>query len=468
MGHIEGVGSIRLEERLTQLLGHQFQCACGKTHAISLKTVYVGPDAFAATAEYVASNRAAWSGDGAYIMADTTTYDVAGRDLEQRLQGVAVPVRSVVLEVPLVPDEAAVERLRQAVNQSGIVLAVGAGTIHDLARYIATEKGLPFISVPTAPSVDGFASSVSPLIVKGQKKTFPATMPIAVFADQKVLAESPAELIAAGYGDIVGKTTSLADWALSNVINDEWICPWIVQIVSDLTKEVVTHRFDMNARRKGAEAQQRAVATLMRALVLSGLAIDMAQSSRPASGSEHHMSHYWEMRGLWTGVNVPYHGAKVAVATVTSSRLYAWIDRHKDFLNISLSDAPQMWQRVSRRVDAFFGPLADQIKAEIRPRYDALVVENRLKRILDRWAKIRPVLGSLMFDSQTLIRLLQDALAPAHYEALGLPGDWALGALLVGKEIRERYTILQFADDLALLDRVADDVLNFPPTASSV
>jgi len=294
--------------RVSEWAGAAVACACGRTHTCTIGEIRIGRGVLAGVAGAV--HRLA-GGGGALVIADPRTRAACGARVETSLRLAGVPCTVCVpVGDPLVPDEAAVAAVRAAVRSDHAVLvAVGAGTITDLTRFLAAETGRPFVAVATAASMDGYASSVAPLIVGGRKVTFPAVPPAAVFADTAVLAAAPAPLLAAGFGDILGKETALADWRLAHAATGEYWCPFLDGLIREAVGRCRVVAADVPQR---AETAAEAVAE---ALVLSGVAISLAGSSRPASGAEHHLSHYWEMDALAAGRPHALHGQQVGVAT---------------------------------------------------------------------------------------------------------------------------------------------------------
>ena len=187
-------------------------------------------------------------------------------------------------------DERAVEIVENYMEEDiDLVLAVGAGTIHDLSRFVAHQYRIPFVSVPTAASSDGFTSTVADMTWNGVKKVFQASAPLFVFADTDIFAKAPARLTAAGVSDILGKYIALADWKIASILMDEYYCT----AVADLeTKAIRTVKDNL---KEIAAGEKDACEKLMYALILSGLAMQMTGNSRPASGAEHHMVHLWDM-----------------------------------------------------------------------------------------------------------------------------------------------------------------------------
>ncbi|HNX60092.1 MAG TPA: sn-glycerol-1-phosphate dehydrogenase, partial [Spirochaetota bacterium] len=253
-----------------------------------------------------------------HLVADVNTYVAAGENIEKILtQSGFVTKKTVFDDFSLVPDENAIVRLLTEIEDSAdMVVAVGSGTINDLCRYISYRLRIPYCVVATAPSMDGYTSSVSPLIINKRKITFPAAAPYAVFADYGILSNAPERLIRAGFGDIIGKMTSMADWRLSHEKTGEHFCDTIAGIVVKSVDLCVVSADGISKRNEGA------VENLTEALILSGLAMGLEGNSRPASGSEHHMAHYWEMDALSRGEDHPLHGESVGVAAVIISEIY--------------------------------------------------------------------------------------------------------------------------------------------------
>lgn len=151
----------------------------------------------------------------------------------------------------------------------------------------AHQYRIPFVSVPTAASSDGFTSTVADMTWNGVKKVFQASAPLFVFADTDIFAKAPARLTAAGVSDILGKYIALADWKIASILMDEYYCT----AVADLeTKAIRTVKDNL---KEIAAGEKDACEKLMYALILSGLAMQMTGNSRPASGAEHHMVHLW-------------------------------------------------------------------------------------------------------------------------------------------------------------------------------
>lgn len=307
---------------ITPWLSRAFECACGQRHEVTIRHVDAAPGALARLPEYCAAEglrRVA-------VAADARTLTAAGARTAELLAAAGVDARVIVLEDTregeVVADEAGlVGLLKELPPDAEAVIAVGAGTIHDMVRFACHVGRRRFLSVPTAPSVDGFASVGAPLVIKGFKNTYPAMAPEAIFADLNVLCRAPREMIAAGFGDMLGKYTSLADWRLGQLLTGEHYCPVCADITKQALEACIAHVEDI------AAVRPEGIRVLTEALILSGISILLLGNSRPASGAEHHLSHFWEMRFLQEGRKALLHGAKVGAATVAISGLYQKLAR---------------------------------------------------------------------------------------------------------------------------------------------
>ena len=254
-----------------------------------------------------------------FLVADNYTYEAAGRQVEQLLDqaGLSYHKRVFQTETPLVPNEYALGSVLAAMtSQDDMLLAVGSGTLNDVTKYVSARTGVPYVIAATAPSMDGYASTVAPTILDDFKTTLPAVYPAAIVADVDILKDAPMPMLTAGFGDIIGKFTSLADWRLSHQLNGEYYCPEVAGVI-----EAAVETCAANAQAL-AQREPQAIRAVTEALILSGLAMGMVGVSRPASGAEHQMAHYWEMDALRRGEEHPLHGNAVGVGTVLAASLY--------------------------------------------------------------------------------------------------------------------------------------------------
>lgn len=304
-----------LDRPISQWAGMEYSCACGKSHKVDIQAIRVGSGVMQELPGILRDLGASHI----FLVADNYTYEAAGRQVEQLLDqaGLAYHKRVFQTETPLVPNEYALGSVLAAMtSQDDMLLAVGSGTLNDVTKYVSARTGVPYVIASTAPSMDGYASTVAPTILDGFKTTLPAVYPAAIVADVDILKDAPMPMLTAGFGDIIGKFTSLADWRLSHQLNGEYYCPEVAGVI-----EAAVETCAANAQAL-AQREPQAIQAVTEALILSGLAMGMVGVSRPASGAEHQMAHYWEMDALRRGEEHPLHGNAVGVGTVLAASLY--------------------------------------------------------------------------------------------------------------------------------------------------
>jgi glycerol-1-phosphate dehydrogenase [NAD(P)+] len=275
--------------------------------------VVIAEDALARLAERVASER--WS--GALVVMDPNTREAAGADAASELSQAGVDVCELVFEARegLLAGRDEVQRVRDRIVEGRALVAVGSGVITDIVRYAAHRSERDFLSVPTAASMDGYASSVAALQLDGFKVTYPARAPLAIYADPRVVAGAPPELTRAGIGDLLAKASARTDWLAANLLYGERFDPQVAQRVQGPLSVASSTVPELLA------GDPKAIEALLGGLVESGVAMAIFGSSRPASGCEHHASHFWDLlaaRGLRP--HAP-HGLQAGYATHFAMRL---------------------------------------------------------------------------------------------------------------------------------------------------
>lgn len=202
-------------------------------------------------------------------------------------------------------------------DETGVIIAIGSGTIHDICRYCAYLKKIDFVSCPTAASVDGFCSSVAAMTWNGCKKTLTAVAPKIVVADLDIIKNAPIRLAKSGFGDMVGKYVALTDWKIGKILKNEYYCHRIARLTMEATEA------SLKALDGILAGEDRAYESLVFGLLLSGLTMQMIGNSRPASGAEHHISHLIEMQPAGLGIRSnALHGEKVGVGTLLVMEKY--------------------------------------------------------------------------------------------------------------------------------------------------
>ena len=286
-----------------------FACDCGKFHTCKIDCVYIEKGATSHLKEICKHYK------NILIVADENTYRAAGDKTVNSLPDKNIRTLLFSGAEILVPNETAIAKVTNNLKDIDLLIGIGSGVIQDLCKYVSYENKLPYIIVATAPSMDGYASDGAAMITNGMKVTYKAGLPRAIIADTAVLANAPIEMIQAGYGDIIGKFSALNDWKLSHCVTNESFCDHIY----DLTYEQIKRTLALS--RGILKRNEESIKALMEALVIIGIMMSFAGSSRPASGSEHHLSHFFEITGIINGTDYFPHGIDVAYSTVITVKL---------------------------------------------------------------------------------------------------------------------------------------------------
>ncbi len=387
--------------------------------------------------------------DKLFLVADANTYDAQGHAVEKALRAADLDLKQIVFtNKEVIADAAHVfDVLIAAGAEPRTYIAVGSGTLTDITRFASHRTRSQFISVPTAPSVDGFASIGAPLIVHGVKVTLICQAPLAIFADSNTLCHAPQSMIAAGFADMLGKLTSVADWRIGRLLWDE---PYD-EAIARRTLDAVQICID-NADGIGA-GEPAGIARLLDALLESGYCMLDFGSSRPASGAEHHYSHYWEMMLLREGRPAILHGAKVGVATVMVAEIY---DRVRQLSRAQLSDLLEaaVWPARAdevAQIEAAYGDLAGDVIAEHKAFLDLNPAEaDALKRkILAHWDEIQAIAAQVP-PAAVVADLLCRVGGPATAAELGFDENERALAAANGHYLRNRFTVRKLVKVLGL------------------
>lgn len=383
-------------------------CSCGKAHTSLTDLIVSEAGATEKLIEYVKSNYAR----GVLIVCDRNTEKYAEK-LTANLSA-----DKYVHHAGAHANETETAKLMKYINsldkKPELLIACGSGSIHDITRYCAYDAKLPFISYPTAASVDGFVSSVAAMTMYGQKLTYPSTAPTALFADPEVYSSAPARLTASGVGDIIGKITALFDWKVANLLVGEDICPEIYEMMKNALDTII------DAVEKDGPGSVSFAEKVMNGLILSGLAMQLQGNSRPASGAEHHMSHFWEMHVINEETDA-LHGEKVGVGTVI---VLDMLKNNRDALNADLKlDLNKVFNKTD--VTEVFGTLSEGILKENLPTGD--ISSSTLAKI-DNMSysasieKIKNMIDELP-SAESVAMILKNCGAPVHTSEIGLPDD---------------------------------------------
>jgi glycerol-1-phosphate dehydrogenase [NAD(P)+] len=346
-------------------------------------------------------------------------------------------------EWPVCDDHTHDWLLRQTETPSA-VLSVGSGVLSDLGKWIAFDIGVPYICFATAASMNGYASANVAATLKGIKSLVRARPPRVVLSDPAVLREAPYELTAAGLGDILAKSVSSADWRMNHVLFGDDYCERSVSLVAELEPLYLDHPEDL------PQGKPEATEALFRGLLLTGVAMTMAETSAPASGGEHLISHTLDMMSSLDGVPHDLHGRQVGIGTILSSEVYRRI------LNLESPD----FSRTSMDIDrAFWGEMAAQVESHFAPKVERL---HRAVEILsegDSWDRLREEVKPLVRSPERIRDCLKRAGAAYRAEDIGCSRARLLRALLHAHGMRSRFTCIDLARLVGVLPEAAPEIV---------
>ncbi len=371
----------------------QFDCSCGKRHSFDVSATSIGKGAI----ETLPKMAEPFKNGKILVVFDNNTYRVAGEKAVELLKDNGFLVKELLFDCGkdiLIPDEKTLGRIVQEQDLDvSLMVAVGSGVINDSVKFVTSRTKLPYIVVATAPSMDGYVADGAPIISAGYKYSPQAHLTYGLIGDTDILATAPQDLIQAGFGDVVGKITAIADWDLSVKANGDYRCDTCVTLVQRALDKCFANADGLKTR------QPESLQALFEALTMTGVAMALVNISRPASGAEHMLSHYWEMDFIARGLNPNHHGVQVGVATVLIAR--------------------------------FFEELED-------------ILPNGVKELCP--------------PSKEIIALLRRADAPTSPKEIGIGKELCYQSLVNGYAVRPRYSILQFAKDNGRLDDIAKKI----------
>ena len=270
------------------------------------REVYTGPDVTKEVGDIC--NSLHLEGE-ALIVAGPHTFDVCGEQIidsltEKGFKSDVIKIKGASME--------SVKSVEDMIPDKGFVFGVGGGRVIDIAKLASTNKGVYFLSVPTTASHDGMASPMASIKVDDGSVSMKAQSPYAVIADSKIIMDSPFELMSAGCADLISNYTAIKDWQLAHRLKNERYSESAVAL-SEISAKFITDNAE--SIKPGLEKSARLV---IKTLFCSGLAISIAGSSRPASGSEHLFSH-----ALDKILDKPkLHGAQCGIGTILMMALY--------------------------------------------------------------------------------------------------------------------------------------------------
>ena len=376
---------------LKKILHSLENCPCGREHKIVTEVVEIGHGVAKRCGEILAG---AGFPKKVLLVSDKNALGAAEGVVES-LEKAGFTLKQLVYDNMIYAKIEQVREVKALCGDVDGVISVGTGSVNDICRVAAFETGKKFCIFATAPSMDGFASDTAPIVENNFKNSYFVEQPSVILADTAVLAKSPVELKAAGFGDMVAKYIGILDWRISNLLIDEYYCP----AIADITMQGVNKIVALADKVKGED--EEAAGSIMEGLILSGIGMKLAKSSRPASGAEHVVSHYWECYKLARGIWPEFHGKKVGVASVLINRIYHNIaDR---VLDVDPIADPTDWDEVKA---AF-----DETQHEDLMKLNTPTITDKIDpaRLKEKWQEIRALIKEVLPSDAEMMQMMQAA-----------------------------------------------------------
>ena len=400
------------------------KCSCGVEHSCDIKDVIIESGAVNKVKDLIGDYKKI------VLVADSNTYPLCGDNVKEQIGDKLSDIVLYKTEGLLVPNEDAVSKLNEKLNaDADLIIGIGSGVLQDLCKYVSFEHSIPYFIVATAPSMDGYASKGAAMIMGGMKVTYNAHVPTAVIGDTDILKNAPIDMIKSGYGDILGKYSCLNDWKLAHVINNEYICEYVY----DLTYDMLNKIKDLGELL--LKRDDEAIKTLMEALIGVGIAMAYIGNSRPASGSEHHLSHFFEIVGILN--NEPYfmHGTDVAYSAVYTEKIREKLLK----IDVPVQKTEFNEEKWEEKIREIYGKASDGVIAlQKKAGWYKL---NQIDIFKEKWAEIKKVLRDAPSSCDMIKYLDSIGLDISEFEKMY--GEKKIqDALFFAKDIKDRYSVL--------------------------
>ena len=421
------------------------------------KDLVIGPGVVAQTASMF---QKLFPGQTAIIIADTNTWEVAGKAVLQSLEDARVPhEKPFIFDDPdLYAEWKFVEQLKAHLsNLAAIAIAVGSGGINDLTKYTSHVLGRKYMCVGTAASMYGYTAYGASITKDGNKQTFSCPAPYGFVMDPVIAAAAPKELAASGYADLIAKIPAGADWMLADAVGAEAIDPFGWDLVQDGLRESLSapasvHAGDVEMTEKLSEG-----------LLMSGFAMQAIHSSRPASGTEHQFSHCWDMENLAypNGKHVS-HGFKVGIGTLASTASLEFL-LSKDIESIDIDkcvDAWKSWPEMEEEIRTVFagkpGHLARGLE-ETKGKYvDKEGLRKQLEALKAAWPELKERIREQIIPLSEVYEDLKLVGAPYEPEMICVDRARMRKTFSFIPYMRSRFTNIDIVYRLGLMDELTE------------
>lgn len=425
-------------------LGESFSCPCGVTHALPIEVCRVSDNAAVELAEFSRYR----CGRKCLVISDENTRQACGDCVCSALGAAGKQVSEHVFSGDSLEASAELgEEVAKLGAEAGFFVALGSGTLCDLAKYAGHVLNRPVLLFATAASMNGYTSSIAAIKVRGLKRTSPVAPAVGVFADPHVVATAPVRMSAAGVGDFLSKFSSSADWYTAHVLRGDYYCKRPSEFFEGTQEKVLA------AAPGVSKGDPRAVAAVLEGLLLAGLSMVVAGSSAPASGGEHLISHYLDMKHAIWGMPNDLHGAQVGVATVYTLGLWERVlALDPSEIDVDACVARQLdGDEVRRTVVDDWGSVAQEILIQWRQKeLHRAQVRDEVQKFIEELGRLRDALKHELLPPKVVAEAIRAAGGPVAPEELASPVAEFEMARRHARYLRNRFTILDLAAELVV------------------
>ena len=404
--------------------------------------------------------KSVFPGKKALIVADANTWKAAGEAVSMHMRDAGVDA-----DVFLIPDREFhaewkyIEMMDAEMDKrpGAVLVSVGSGTINDICKLCSHHHSQSYLTVPTAASVDGYTSFGASITKDNSKQTFDCPAPVAVVADVDVIAAAPKEMTAAGYADLAAKIPAGAEWMISDLFGTEPIVPDAWHILQDDLEKFLSRPEAV------AAGDPDAIGDLFKGLVLSGFAMQLAQSSRPASCCDHLFSHLLDMTHHTFNGKSQSHGFQVAIGTLTMCAVFDEFlkyDLTKIDVDACVAAWPSLEQEQRRALEIFEGFPAPRLGWEnLTRKYEpAEKVRKELEDIKAGWPGLKEKLRAQCWTFDRMQAMFKAAGAPYDPSMIGVTRQQLKDMFPKVQIMRWRINLLDLAKRARIYDTLVDSV----------
>ena len=404
---------------------------------------------------------ALFPGKKVVIVADDNTYNAAGRKVCGILDAAGTQMEdSFIFKDPDLYAEWSYLQLLEAYlkERDAVPVAVGSGVINDLTKLASHHLGRRYVIVGTAASMDGYTAYGASITYEGNKQTFDCPAPLGVVFDPAVAAKAPAGMSASGYADLLAKVPAGADWIISDAVGSEAIDDFAFGLVQKNLRKALSDPAAV------ADGDVEATGMLADGLIMSGFAMQAISSSRPASGTDHQFSHFWDMEGLCYNGRHVSHGFKVGIGTMVSTACLEFLIS-KDLTRLDIDAcvaAWPTWEAQEAYIRKIFegkpGHLARGL-AESQAKYcGPEEIRCQLNAIVAVWPELRERIREQIIPFDDVKEMLRLVGAPSRPEEIGVSKARLRDTFKCIPFMRNRYTGIDLIYRAGLLDEVTEHI----------